>query len=735
MALADQQLEREKLRLAAAKEDFDRALAETVEAKALHAAGAQARAVMLDGIRAMEHRLLTAIDGETDETRVHYLLSDAANDILREIGHTVEQATHALPGLGKGIARGAKPRDLLTVSQWAERRRILATGTNAPGPWRNEKNPHLVEIMDSLSEHSPVRSVWLKKGSGVGGTEVMWNWIGYIVDHLQNKDLLLVVPTIELRDRSYNPRLRKLFDETPALKEKVSTKKRDRKNTSDVIEFGANSRLIKSGANSPDSLRSEHLPYVICDELDAFPWDVGGEGDPVALINNRQRSFAGRAKSYFVSTPTDELASHINVGYEKSDQRKRYVPCPHCGHYHVLEQKNLHWKTDREESDSEDTQQTVIAAWFACPECGGMIEEGHKTDMFAAGRWIAQRPKIKKHRGYDLPAFYSPIGLGETWRDIAQAWLDAQGDTAKLKAYYNTVMGEVYKEPGDSIEDLPLINRLEGYLDRLADLPIALVTAGADVQKDRLEVTLDAWGPEEECWRLAHIILPGDTEEPEVWDDLSDTLQAWQVDHAAIDAGYRPDMVREFVKTRAWCTAIKGTDGMGRPLIEDERKRKQRLRYRRRRGIPLEPIGVDQGKSLIYSRLRMDSPGPRYIHFPDSPDFDEEYFLQLAAEKLVPRKRGNRLRHEWVKIRPRNEALDCAVYSMAAMRLAGADLTQRKRWRTIDATKGQDYHDVPEAIASLGTTQQPYQPVSPQPAQQQQEPTRDPFAPISFARD
>jgi phage terminase large subunit GpA-like protein len=154
--------------------------------------------------------------------------------------------------------------------------------------------------------------------------------IGYIMHHLCNKDMLLTVPTLELRQRSLNPRLRKIFRETAVLAELVSSA-----NRGDLIEYGAGAKIIKAGANSPDSMRSDHLPYVGKDEVDAYPWDVGGEGDPNELIANRQRSFT-RAKTYEVSTPTVEGASHIDNAYQASDRRRYHVPCPHCGHLHVL---------------------------------------------------------------------------------------------------------------------------------------------------------------------------------------------------------------------------------------------------------------------------------------------------------------------------------------------------------------------------------------------------------------
>ena len=205
----------------------------------------------------------------------------------------------------------------------------------------------------------------------------------------------------------------------------------------------------------------------------------------------------------------------------------------------------------------------------------------------------------------------------------------------------------------------------------------ALTTAGVDVQKDRLEATIVSWGVEEEAWVRDHLILPGETTQPEVWDELDATLRELGVDVAAIDSGYNASQVYAFVEKRRWCFATKGVTGMGRPLVEDEKRRRQRLRVKRKRGVPVEPIGVDGGKAMLYARLKLIEPGKGYVHFPQEPAFDDEYFAQLAAEKLVTRFKGYRPFSEWVKTRPRNEALDCLLLALAALRLSGIDLKKR----------------------------------------------------------
>lgn len=668
--LAELQTEREKLRALAAKEEYEAAYAETCGQAELVAAAASVRQVLARALERMVSRMLSAAGKENEEARVHYLLADAAHEVLTAAGQDAERASAKLPVVGERIKRGAKPRDLLTVSQWADRYRWIKSGTNAPGKWKTALTPYLTEIMDALSEHSPVRTVTFIKSSGVGGTEAMYNWLGYVMHHLQNKDLLVVVPTLELRDRSFNPRLTKMLEETDVLADLTSTASRSKANRGDLLEYGARSKIIKSGANSPDSLRSDHLPYVICDEVDAFPWDVGGEGDPMTLIENRQRTFS-RAKTYYVSTPTIDGQSRIHQLYQRSDRRQYHVPCPHCGEFQPLEWKNFRYKAEPPDDAAVDGEKLdqVVSAWYICRECGAVIEEGHKTDMLSTGKWIAQRPGIKGVRGYHINALYAPIGLGLGWKIVAQKWVNSQGDTAELKAFVNTYLGEVWKEIGDSVEAVSLISRLETYARE--DLPLSVVTAGVDIQKDRIEFSLVGWGHGEEGWLLDHVILPGDTAQPEVWVDLGEALLDAGVQFAAIDSGYNASFVYEFVKTRRWCWATKGVTGMQRPLVEDEKRRRQRMRIKRKKGVPVEPVGVDGGKAILYARLKMQTAGPGYIHFPRESAFDDEYFAQLAAEKLVTKIKGTRPFQEWVQTRPRNEALDCLLLALVALRLSG----------------------------------------------------------------
>jgi phage terminase large subunit GpA-like protein len=558
------------------------------------------------------------------------------------------------------LARAVRPRPLTTVSAWSDKYRILTSkGSGEPGQWRTDRTPYLREILDSLSVNSPAQRIVLMFAAQLGKTEVGLNWIGYVMQHAPGP-MLTVLPTLEVRKRWVRQRLDPLLTETPVIRALFDARRaRDAGNAEDMKDFPGG-MLVIGGANSPASLASMPIRYVLCDEVDRFPWEVGQEGDPLGLIDERTKTFP-RRKVLLVSTPTVKGASRIEGEYEKSDMRQYHVPCPHCGEYQVLR-----WRHDDGRYGLIHNAATG-AVYYACIHCGERIDEHHKPAMLAAGRWIPRHPE-RAVRGYHLSGMYSPIGLGFTWAELWQKWEEAHGDTANLKRFINTTLGESWEEQGDSIEDLALIARLEDYPDTL---PASLRTAGVDVQKDRLEASIVAWGAGEEGWLIDHLILPGDTARPEVWENLHDALTDAGIAFAAIDSGYNTSMVYAFTEKRRWSVAVKGITGMGRPLIEDEKKRRQRLRNRRKKAAHVEPLGVDQGKALLYARLKLPVPGPAYLHFPRDPAFDDEYFAQLAAEKLVTKIKGTRPFQEWVQTRPRNEALDCLLYALAALRLSG----------------------------------------------------------------
>lgn len=559
------------------------------------------------------------------------------------------------------LARTVRPRPVTMVSDWADKYRILSSkASGEPGQWRTSRTPYLREIMDCLSTSSPVQRVVMQFGAQIGKTEAAMNWIGYVMHHAP-APMLVVVPTLEVRKRWVRQRLDPMLSESPVIRSLLDGRRqRDSGNSEDLKDFPGG-MLVVGGANSPASLASMPIRYVVCDEVDRFPWEVGQEGDPLGLIDERTKSFP-RRKILLVSTPTVKGLSRIEGEYERSDMRQYHVPCPHCGQYQVLRWKHPDGRYGL--TYLKGTDRVVYAC--AHPDCGAYIDEHHKTHMLEHGKWMARHPE-RPVRGYQLSGLYSPLGLGFTWAELWAKWQHIHGDTAALKRFVNTTLAETWEEQSEGIEDIALIARREVYPDVL---PVLARTAWVDVQGNRLEMSVVDWGEGEECWLHDHIIIPGDTAQQDVWDTLADEVDGANIDALGVDSGYNATQVHAFVAGKRWAYATKGIDGMQRPIVQDAVTRAQRLRKQKRSQVSVEPVGVDNAKALLFARLKQDKSGPGTIHFPQKPAFDDEYFAQLTAEKLVTKYKGTRPVQQWVQTRKRNETLDCLVGNLAVLRIA-----------------------------------------------------------------
>lgn len=556
----------------------------------------------------------------------------------------------------------AAPRRTLTVSEWADAHREL-TGKQSGerGRYRTSRTPFWREVADCLSSASRASDVVIMCSSQIGKTEFSVNVIGYTMHH-HPVPMMVLMPTLEARDKWKAQKLNPLLTDTPAIRDLLGgLRSRDAANSKDMIDFPGGI-LFLAGGNSPNSYAQSSVAILIMDDLDRFPAEIGAEGDPVELAKGRTKAFP-RHKHVFISTPTTTDTSLIHREWLASDRRHYFVPCPHCGGYQPLE-----WGA--QDAWGVKWNESLTEAWYVCRECGAQMEEHHKPKMLAAGRWIAEAPEIHT-RGYHLSALYSPIGLGPSWLDLARGWKAAVGNITKLKTFVNTMLGEPWTEAGDSVEPVGLLARLENYPEVL---PRCARTLGVDVQKDRIEYSVVDFGVGEEAWLREHCIIAGDTARPEVWDTLADEIRPWAPDAMAVDSGYNASMVYAFCErreVRGFAYVVKGRPGSSQPIVEDAKKRLQRLRGQRKKGITVHMVGDDQAKALIYARLKLREPGPGYIHFPADPCCDDEYFAQLTAEKLVTKLRGTRPYSEWVQTRPRNETLDCFKYALAALRLSG----------------------------------------------------------------
>lgn len=587
------------------------------------------------------------------------------------------------------IIEGAKPAPEYTVSQWSDAKRILPSeGSVEPGRYRTARTPYCREIMDALSVYSGVDDVTVMKATQLGLTELGNNWFGYIVD-TEPGPMLMVFPTDAVAEGHSTAKLGPTIEETPSLCEKIAPRKtRSAGNKIDRKKFPGGILFI-SGANSPANYRNKSIRYLMLDDLDGFPATVGSEGDPADLAEKRTDSYSARKKIYRNSTPTVKGVSKIEKFYKVSDQRRYYVPCPFCGKFQTLEWGGPKFKHGIK--FKRDATGEIVAVWYECRHCHEAIDESHKPAMLAGGQWRAKYPNRKK-RGYQISSLYSPIGW-VSWLQVATEFLAAKDSPERLQVWTNTRLADVWDEEGSQPDWVVIKNRAEAY--KLLTVPdgVAFLTAAVDVQANRLPVLVQGWGEGEQSWTILHTEIVGDPNRPETWEAVEGILQqpyrvdselgayAMYINTMAVDAGYLANTVYNFCRTRPINTmAIKGASTAGRPIITtpalvDVTWQGEKIKD----GCQLWTLGTDTAKSQIYSRLTMKKTGPGYYHFPFG--LDDEFYLQLTAEKKITKYRNGFPIYEWAKVRERNEVLDLQVYNLAAAIKAGMHIITD--WATV----------------------------------------------------
>lgn len=561
---------------------------------------------------------------------------------------------------------GLTPPPEMTISQWAEENRILSgSASSEPGRWSNARTPYLVEIMDELSPQSAATDVAFMKGAQIGGTEVLINTALYYIKHCPSP-IGQFQTTEQTAKRFIKQR------EIPAFAAMGLT---------DLFvgdemylkEFPGGA-LITGWSNSPSNLRSMPIRIALCDEISEWAKDCGGQGDACDLVKKRTANFP-RKKRFWNSTPGIEGECRITEKFEAGDRRYYNVPCPHCGQLHKWQWANMKWDHD------ENGNALVKTARMKCPHCGGEYGEHYKTELMAAGVWMAENEN-GAYPSFHLSALYSPLGWF-SWADAVTEFLEAQGDVNKLKAFTNNVLGEAWSvDSGQMLDQYGLKTRCENY-DAEVPEGALILTAGVDTQDDRLECEIVGWGAGLQSWGIHKKIFVGDPSQQAVWDALDQQLAAGYTNAngerlyiaaALIDSGgHHTEDVYKFTGKREGRNifACIGKAGPGRPIIT----RPKRTEKSRQQNATVVTVGVDTAKDQLFNWLpQEDRTANGYCHFPISDEYDDEHFAQLTSEKRVVKwVRGSRV-WTYKKIRDRNESLDIRNYAYGALRLSGIDV-------------------------------------------------------------
>lgn len=568
------------------------------------------------------------------------------------------------------IAGIAPPPDL-KVSEWADAyRKLSKESSSEPGQWRTSRAPYQREILDAVNDPG-VERVVIMSSAQVGKTELLLNSIGYYVDY-DPSPILVLQPTLEMAQTFSKDRLAPMVRDTPALTKKFGDPKSRSSGNTMLHKTFAGGHVTMAGSNSPASLASRPIRVVLCDEIDRYPVSAGTEGDPVNLAIKRTLTFWNR-KIILVSTPTIKGKSRIESAYEDSTQEVYTLKCKRCGNHQQIVRRNIEHETKAGE---------LVAVLSQCEACREILPESDwKKDP---GIWQANA-EHRNTRGFHLNEYVSPW---RRWLDIELDFLQAKKSPETLKTFVNTSLGETWEEDGEKLDDSSLYARRERYV---AQVPAGglVVTCAVDVQDDRLEAGVEAWGEGEENYKIDLKIFHGNPAKPDIWNRLDEYLlstfehesgEQMRIACTVIDSGgHHTKEVYKFCKAREArrVYAIKGKGGDGVPVVS----RPSRNNLGR---ALLFTIGVDTAKASIYSKLQILEPGPGYVHFPIGDLFDEEYFLQITAEQIVTRYRRGFAYRAWEKIRARNEAFDLAVYNLAALLILNPNFKRLARLFCVD---------------------------------------------------
>jgi phage terminase large subunit GpA-like protein len=612
------------------------------------------------------------------------------------------------------FCEGIVPPESLDLDEWSDEYRRLPRETSSEyGRWKTSRFPFLKKIMKALSPRSRAREITVMKGAQLGFTELCINWMLFTADHNPGP-MLYCQKTIDAAVDFSNQKLLPNIMACEKVAESLGAKKPKHLTDEILTKNFPGGFLSMGGVNSGAFLRSKSIRDAMADEEDSYDKTVDGEGSTIGTIRKRLANFPF-SKFFRLSTPKIDELSTIKPAFYDGSQEFYYLPCPECNPEAMIGGPRfvLRW------SDDSKVVNTVHAAniyftkndldesgipreiYTACPHCGAVIHEHHKTWMLEHGEWMSEkgspgRPYIVgdvEYPSFHISSLYSPLGFF-SWRDAVKEYCDylKDKDPALLQTFINQTCGETYSAAGQDISSQWLYSRREEYL---ADVPMGglVLTCGVDVQQDRLEAEIVAWGRGMESWSVDFRVLWGDPSITELVDPHTKQLTPWgQLDELlrrdwshesgqrlviecmVIDTGFLAEPVHVFCRNREGQRVfpIKGQDGWGKGYIERPKRRHEKYHTWDFKGW------VDELKKLTYSHLEIDQPGPGYWHFPKKEPYTPAYFKGLTSETLGIKRVNGHNRLGWTcPSGVRNEPLDCRNYAMAALKIYSPNMDYR----------------------------------------------------------
>ena len=549
------------------------------------------------------------------------------------------------------------PPEQLTVSEWAQRYRIVDSKSSAmPGKWNNSITPYLVGIMDEFNNYE-TEVIILCKPTQVGGTEVLQNMIGYIV--MQDPSpAMIVYPTDVLAKSISENRLQPMLTAIPEIK------KRFHENSA-MLELQFDGMYLSlAGSNSPSGLASKPIRILMMDEVDKYPGASSREADPIKLAMERTKTFHNR-KIFMTSTPTIRTG-HIWRAKEGADIEKHYfVPCTHCGEFIEFFFKNIRFPDDETMSYADRAEVAV----YVCQKCGCIITDNDKHSMLRLGEWRIVRHNTKYARtvAFWMNTLYSPF---VRWADIAKEFLLTKDNPEELQNFTNSWLAEPW-------EDTKLKTNADLVMERQTELPALIVpewakllTGGVDVQENSLYWTIRAWGDFLTSQNIAHgqVLSFEEVDRMMNLEYMTEKGTPMIVNLCLVDSGDQTDMVYDFCASHSdYCLPSKGSSHAQLSHYKLSRINKEGSRAY---GMTLVLIDTEKYKDMIAGRMKRENGRGSWMVYADC---DYEYAVQVTAEHKVNVKRNGVTRQVWQKKHSHgdNHLLDAEVYAMAAADVLG----------------------------------------------------------------
>jgi phage terminase large subunit GpA-like protein len=600
-----------------------------------------------------------------------------------------------------------RPAPPMPPSQWAAENLIVPDGTRAGDAWSAEETPYIVEPLDLIGPDSPVNEIAVMKSAQTGFTTMLIAAVGHSIDRDPCR-MMVIQPTDAALSDFNRDKLQPAIDGTKALKDKVIPQtSRSSTGSTTYSKRYAGGSLTMAIASSAADLRSKTIKKLFRDEIDEYPDDLDGQGDPLALSDGRLFAFLtqGDWKKVDISTPTIKGSSKIEQRYEEGDKRQWRVPCPHCdGEFSFEFGANF-----------RHNPVYPFDAHYVAPCCGSIIHAHDKRSMVRKGRWVATDPRPGAFPSYHFDTLSSPF---VPWDIIAAESIKSGDDPQKLKTFHNIWLGLPYEIRGDAPDYVRLMERREEGLKRGHIPPRGLVlVAAADVQMRGIWVEVIAIAPTRETWVVEQLYLDGSTEAPnsESFEQLEKRIlnREWpdafgrtrKIDALGVDSGYRSHVVYTWTRAnqrlhpnngRDVVLALKGVDGWGRPPIGTASLVDIDLDGKRvRRGARVWPVGTWPLKGSFYEDLRKEglksgrhADPEGYCHFPDW--LDETYFRQITSEYLAEETFKGRSRKFWKLSSSErdNHLLDCRVYNLALAEHLGLWANTEDDWKGLAKERG-----------------------------------------------